>query len=390
MLALAMIGVAGFFPAALQAESPNHINMGVLIERNQSDVRYLDICISNLSINDAEGNPDAMRAQVIGLFREALQHDYHANLWYMQGKYAAAYKEMQKSQNFLQQAYEKVLRRYNDATMALLDAAAPIALRTRDASAGHLLRTAFRDLTHARNFHMRGYNINPRYHTNQLHYYRSGIERARRARRYGLLAMIEARLPLEERDQYQLVTYDDIRTGARKDDPKMNDYNRVETALRNMISRNLIPAEVGTRNLAVPIKLMLLEIHQDSHGRMIEDRSSVWLTETDQLNRNRFYTDYALPKRNLENRTVVPAEDSDPVELQDASNDGAPDSNENDDAAKPQGNLNAQPSGAPSAMTTAAPANDRVSDAGQASDEVFEFAAEVPDDDEDSEDDSYF
>lgn len=304
---------------SLGAESLDHVNMGVLIERNQSDLRFLDTCISNLPLNDGEGNPDALRAQVIDLFREAIQHDYHANLWYMQGKYSAAHKEMQKSQNFLQQAYEKVLRRYNDTTMALLDAAAPITLRTRDASAGHLLRSAFRDLTHARNFHMRGFNINPRYHTNQLHYFRSGIERARRARKYGLLAMIEARLPLEERDQYQLITYDDIRSGARKDDPKMNDYNRVETTLRNMISRRLIPAEVGTRNLPVPVRLHLLEIHQDSHGRLIENRVSVWVSESDQLDLSRFYSDYSLPKRNLENRNEVPAEDSDPVEFEDGS-----------------------------------------------------------------------
>ncbi|MEQ9362708.1 MAG: hypothetical protein RIF32_00610 [Leptospirales bacterium] len=355
---------AGALPfSEARAESLDHVNMGVLIDRNQSDLRYLDTCISNLSLNDTEGDPDALRAGVIGLFREALQHDYHANLWYMQGKYSAAHKEMQKSQNFLQQAYEKVLRRYNDTTMALLDAAAPIALRTRDQSAGHLLRTAFRDLTHARNFHTRGSNINPRYHTNQLHYYRSGIERARRARRYGLLAMIEARLPLEERDRYQLVTYDDVRTGARENDPKMNDYTRVEAALRNMISRKLIPAEVGTRNLPVPVKLLLLEIHQDSHGRLIEDRASVWLTESDQLDLSRFYADYSLPKRNLENRNDVPAADSDPVELEDASvPEAAP-------ATEDRPNANADPIRAEAS---------------------FEFAVEGQVENADSEDDSYF
>lgn len=324
---------------AVWAESPDHTNMAVLVERNQSDLRFLDTCISNLPLNDGQGNPDALRAEVIGLFREALQHDYHGNLWFMQGKYSAAHKEMQKSQNFLQQAYEKVLRRYNDTTLALLDAAAPITLRTRDQSAGHLLRTGFRDLAHARNFHMRGYNINPRYHTNQLLYYRSGIERARRARKYGLLAMIEARLPLEERDQYQLITYDDIRSGARKGDPKMNDYNRVATTLRNMITRNLIPAEVGTKNLPVPVKLMLLEIHQDSHGRLIENRNSVWVTESDQLNLGRFFSDYSLPKRNLENRNEVPASDSDPLELNEIEDPAT----ENEPAAQPAPEANADP-----------------------------------------------
>ena len=147
-----------------------------------------------------------------------------------------------------------------------------------------------------------------------MFYYRSGIERARRAGKYALLAMIEARLPFEERDQYQLVTYDDVRTGARKNDPAMNDYNRVALTLRNMIQRNLLPDAVGTRNLAVPIKLSLLEIHQDTHARLIENRNSVWLEESARLNTDRFFSDYALPKRNSENRNTVPASDSDPIQ----------------------------------------------------------------------------
>lgn len=315
MAHIALVLIAFTLPTALAANSPDHTNMKVLVERNQSDLRFFDTAISNLPLQNAEGQPDTLRAEVIELFKEALRHDYYANLFYLQGQYSPALKEMRKSQNFLQQAYEKVLQRYLDTTLALLDTAAPIALRTRDQAAGHFLRTGFRNLAHARNFHTRGYNINPRYHTNQLHYYRSGIERARNARKYGLLAMIEARLPLEERDQYQLITYDDVRTGARKGDPKMNDYTRVATLLRNMIQRRLVPAEIGTRNLPVPIVLPLMELHQDSHGRLIDDRASVWLAESDQLNVSRFYSDYALPKRNLENRNEVPAEDSDPVDL---------------------------------------------------------------------------
>ena len=309
-LALLLVIAAG----AVWGESPDHTNVAALIERNQSDLRFFDTCVSNLPLNDGDGQPDALRAEVIGLYREAMQHDYNSNLWFMQGKYPAAHAEMQQSQDFLQQAYEKVLRRYTETTQALLDAAAPITLRTRDQSAGYLLRSGFRDLAHARNFHTRGYNINPRYHTNQLFYYRSGIERARRAGKYALLAMIEARLPFEERDQYQLVTYDDVRTGARKNDPAMNDYNRVALTLRNMIQRNLLPDAVGTRNLAVPIKLSLLEIHQDTHARLIENRNSVWLEESARLNTDRFFSDYALPKRNSENRNTVPASDSDPIQ----------------------------------------------------------------------------
>lgn len=316
--ALLTLLLSATLPVAVLANSPDHTNMQVLVERNQSDIRFFDTALSNLPINNAEGQPDSLRAEVTRLFKEALRHDYYANLFFLQGQYSPALKEMRKSQNFLQQAYEKVLQRYLDTTLALLDTAAPIALRTRDQAAGHLLRSGFRDLTHAKNFHTRGFNINPRYHTNQLHYYRNGIERARRARKYGLLAMIEARLPLEERDQYQLITYDDIRTGARKDDPKMNDYTRVATMLRSMIQRRLIPDRIGTRNLPVPIVLPLMEIHQDSHQRLIDDRDSVWLTESDQLNVSRFYADYALPKRNLKNRNEVPAEDSDPVNLKPA------------------------------------------------------------------------
>ena len=124
-LALLLVIAAG----AVWGESPDHTNVAALIERNQSDLRFFDTCVSNLPLNDGDGQPDALRAEVIGLYREAMQHDYNSNLWFMQGKYPAAHAEMQQSQDFLQQAYEKVLRRYTETTQAFLDAAAPIKLR---------------------------------------------------------------------------------------------------------------------------------------------------------------------------------------------------------------------------------------------------------------------
>ncbi len=329
------LGLAVVLVGPLSAEAPDETNMGRLIQRNQSNLRYFDNVVSNLPLEDGQGNPNSLRADIIERYRLALQHDFHANLWYMQGNYSGTRKELKISMDHLQQAYERTLRFYNDTTASLLDGAAPLVVRMRDSYGKYFLKKGYANLEHARAFRLRGYNINPNYHKNQLYYYRQGIKHARAARRYAVLAMIEARLPLEEREQFRQISYDEIRSPEGRKQPPLNDYGRVSTLLRNLITQKRIPATVTSRNLAEPVTLILMEVHQDNYNRRIDTRDSVWLELTSKLDSRQFYTDYVLPRRNTENRNELGPEDSDPLvppENEDDANDGA-----GDDNAQPTG-----------------------------------------------------
>ena len=95
-----ILPVLGFLLAALAPnalfaqEAPNMTNMGVLLERHRGDLLYFDNCVSNLPLLTAAGDENDFRAEMIGLYRESLQHDFHAQLWYLQGDYGATRKEL--------------------------------------------------------------------------------------------------------------------------------------------------------------------------------------------------------------------------------------------------------------------------------------------------------
>lgn len=301
------------WPAALIAQSPDLTNMGILLEQNRGDIRFFDIALSNMSEKDPDGSPNALRAELTEQYRKVLTHDFYANLWYLQGQYGRTHRELKESQNQLQQAYRKLLERYLETTWALLEESAPLIVRSRDQSARALLRLGFRDLESTRLFHIRGSNINPRLHTNQIQFYREGLKRIRRARRFAILALIEAKLPREERPQYQLVTYDDVRNPEPGESD--SDFQRVLKLLINMTGRRLIPDTVSTRNLARPAELKLLEIHQDNYNRLISERRSIWMEESAKLNTDTFYEAYSLPRRDSANKDEVPRAESDPMRI---------------------------------------------------------------------------
>ena len=314
--------VLGLFllPALVRAEAPDLTNMGRLLVSNKSSIQFLDNAISNL------GRPDDVAARtdfpkkMEDLYRKAIQHDFYAQLWYLQGNYSNTYRELKESQNQLQQACRQILVNYIDETWVLLEESAPLVVRTRDHGARHLLRLGYRDLESARLFFQRGNNIKPTLHQNQILEYEQGIKRIRRSRRYAVLSLIEAKLPNSEKPKYQVVTLDDVR--RKKEDRlfSQSDYERVLNTLINLMGRRLLPRFVRKplpreNSLAAEsrvIQLELLEIHQDNYSRLLSDRRSSWREIVGRLDVREFNRDKVLPTRDGKNRYFVPRSESAP------------------------------------------------------------------------------
>ena len=300
---------------AVRAQSPDLTNMGILLGYNKADILYLDNAVSNLSEGDSPtSNPARFKKSIIDDYRNSIQQDFFAQLWYLQGRYGRTFRSLRKSRNILQQTYRRILVNYIDDTWALLEEIAPIVVRARDKHSRHLLRLGYRDLESSRLFYQRGHNIKPTLHTNQINQYKDGLKRIRRARRYALLALIEAKLPHSEKPQFRQVSLDDVKNKKEGRYFKQGDFERVLNLLVNLMGRKLIPRRVKRKLLRETalsgkprdVEIILLEIHQDNYNRLITERRAVWRKLVDDLSAKGVIPYKKLPERNSNNRNTVP------------------------------------------------------------------------------------
>jgi len=273
-------------PAAW-AVSPDYENMGIVLAENRRSLMFMDVCVVNLRGPSSEEDPKGMRAELEGIYRKAIEHDFYGNLWYLQGNYSRVYQEVRLSQKYLQDLHRRILENYIDETTVLLEASAPIIVLTRDATARKLLELGFRDIEGTRQTYLRGSYTAPTLFANQINYYTDGILRIRRARRFAILALLEAKVPIPEKAKYQLVTLDDVKNLMEQDE-KQSKFVEILNLLINMTGRNLVPKIVTSDIQGKTISLKLLEVHQDNYGRMYSDRRSVFQKISLEMNTGEF------------------------------------------------------------------------------------------------------
>lgn len=300
---MALLVVTGFSWCQLGAESPDYSNMGDLLKTNREDLEFINVALSNLPLTPEDGQEPseglktglALKEKLSEKMMEAVEHDFFAGIYYLQGQYGHTYRELSSSRDLVQQIYREILEYYIDGTWVLLESAAPLILRTQDARSKHLLQLGFRDLESSRLFHQRGSNIGKKLHTNQINFYRQGIKRVRRARKYGILAILESRTPLEEKKEYQYISYDDMRNQSVTERPK--EYNRILDRLVGLISRQLVQAKIESSTRGYPIELNLIEMHQDNFGAIIPDHPHLLNRMLSEVETSKFYESQKLPER---------------------------------------------------------------------------------------------
>jgi len=285
-----------FLLVALQpllAVSPDFTNMGRMLRDNRTAITFIDVAITNLT--EMESGDNALKTEIRDKFGEALRLDFNSHLWYLQADYSRTYKDLKESQNILQAVYRRLLENYISETWVMLEEAAPMIVRTRDRTARHLLQLGYRDLETSRQFHQRGFNIKPTLHSNQIQFYTDGIKRIRRARRFAILALIEARLPPSEKAQFQVVTLDDIKAAQDGDVFRQSNYEKVKNMLVNMVGRQLVPGSFKVTRDGNPVVLRTLEVHQDNYSLIISDRRSVWTELVASLKADERYARRVIP-----------------------------------------------------------------------------------------------
>ena len=211
----------------IAAVSPDQTLVEKVIRDNRYFIEFANVSVSNF------GTPENEKA-----LKEANQRFFNAHLFYLESKYPESFKAVRLSQEILLDLlYDILNKRLIEDARALLDLNAPIIIQSKDKKSSFYLQLGYRDVEVARQFRDMGYNYNRFLFSNKIRYYIDGIKRARRAKRYAFLALIESKTPMEDKIEYKTQTWDE----ARNVDPveKIRDYERIKNNLTNQINRKL-------------------------------------------------------------------------------------------------------------------------------------------------------
>lgn len=212
---------------SLHSAAPDQGFVEKILRENRYFIEFANVSVSNF------GSAENEKA-----LKDANQHNFNANLYYLESNYVDAFKSIRLSQEILLDLFYDVLqKRYIEDSRALLDLNAPIIIQSKDRKSAVFLQLGYRDVEVARQFRDMGYNYNRFLFSNKIRYYIDGIKRARRAKRFAFLSLIESKTPIEDKVDYQTQTWDDARN--KDDREKIRDYERVKNSLTNQMNRKL-------------------------------------------------------------------------------------------------------------------------------------------------------
>jgi len=198
------------------------------IQNNQEYIKFLDVSISNFGSKEE-----------LDKFHKANEHFYDGALFFLQNQYSPAYAEVNKSMEILKYLYSDILKnKYLVDTKKLLDDTAVSILHSNDIQAKHYLNLGYRNYELARQLQVKGHNFNKYLFSQKIKYFIEGIETARLAKKYGLLALVESRTTIFEKEAYRKRNFNE--TYGYEENPQISGFEKVENQLKNFIFRKLI------------------------------------------------------------------------------------------------------------------------------------------------------
>lgn len=287
------------------AVSPDQTNLAILIDENKINLKFINICVSNLAPPLEEGTapkpqagtPTAAENAQSGQkptgtapageeelykklnaidtyrsFKKANQADFNGNMWYFQSNYSQSYKNLKFAQGEMKDIFQVVHENYIRTARVLLEAASPMIIRSNDKIAQHLLKLGFRDLKSSEDHFTSAYNSSPYQFRVKLVLFGEGIKIARRARRFALLAMIASKTPNDDKQEFQFVNLDEVRNAAEKEN--ISDYDRIRNTLIDYIDNELLSQKIVAPGETKDRPIDLLEVHDDNYSFITNARVS--------------------------------------------------------------------------------------------------------------------
>ncbi|WP_367897658.1 AraC family transcriptional regulator [Leptospira sp. WS58.C1] len=291
-----------FFTDRTYAVSPDQTNLAILIDENKINIKFINICVSNLAPPLEEGAGPKSQAGVATAaenaqsgqktttggqeelfkklntldnyrsFKKANQADFNGNMWYFQSNYSLSYKNLKSAQGEMKDIFQVVHENYIKTARILLEAASPMIIRSNDKIAQHLLKLGFRDLKSSEDNFTSAYNSSPYQFRVKLVLFGEGIKIARRARRFALLAMIASKTPNDDKREFQFVNLDEVRNIAEKEN--ISDYDRIRNTLIDYIDNELLSQKIAPPGEGKDNPVDILEVHDDNYSFITNGRVS--------------------------------------------------------------------------------------------------------------------
>ncbi|MFC1670490.1 hypothetical protein ACFL20_08860, partial [Spirochaetota bacterium] len=154
------------------------------LKENKRFIEFVDVAVTNFGENQSD------------LFLKVYEKHFNADIAFLQSDYVRAYKKVYASQNELVKLYRQLLKRfYLEAAKNILDQIAPAIIRSKNQRARLYLTLGYRDRTVCWTHFAIGGATNPKLKSYKLYKFEDAIKMARRAKRYGFLAIFESQKP---------------------------------------------------------------------------------------------------------------------------------------------------------------------------------------------------
>ncbi len=173
-----------------------------ILGENKSFLNFINVCVTNFAADKKDE------------FKQIYQQHFNADVAYLQADYKRTYKRVYACQDELSRLYETMLKDYYlEDSKEILDTLAPDIIRSKNARARLFLTLGYRDRTVSWTHYTVGNASNPKLHSYRIFKYEEGIKMARRAKRYGFLALFESQDPENKRNIYNRMLKNEVEKG---------------------------------------------------------------------------------------------------------------------------------------------------------------------------------
>ncbi len=157
-----------------------------ILRENKGFINFIDVCVTNFGKEKI--------ADIETKFKKIYQAHFNAQVAYLQSEYKNSYYNIRRSQKQQIDMTSDVLKQvYLEDAKVILDKLAPAIIRSKNARSRLYLTLGYRDRAVGRNYEIVADASNPKLYSYKIFRYIEGIKLARRAKRYGFLALYESR-----------------------------------------------------------------------------------------------------------------------------------------------------------------------------------------------------
>jgi hypothetical protein len=163
-----------------------------ILTENKNFIEFINICITNFAGNKTED------------YRKIFAKHFNADIAYLQGDYKRAFKNIYSSQGDMAKIFDEIVKNiYLEDSKNILDELAPGVIKSKNAKARLYLSLGYRDRTVSWTYYIIGEASNPKLFSYKIYKYLDAIDMARRAKRYGFLALFESQNIESKKKIYQ-------------------------------------------------------------------------------------------------------------------------------------------------------------------------------------------